>query len=51
MSGSKRFYALGQSVRARGWSKDQGIAFFGLESLHPYTRIYFDKGYRGLAFK
>jgi hypothetical protein len=24
---------------------------YGLESAQPYALIYFDKGYRGLAFK
>jgi hypothetical protein len=51
MSGSKYFYALGQSVRARGLSKVQAEKLYGLESAQPYALIYFDKGYRGLAFK
>ena len=48
-AGSKRFYAIGQSVRARGLSKDQGIQLFQLEAALPYALIAYDKGFRGLA--
>lgn len=49
MSGKKYFYALGQSTRARGWTKDQGMEFFKIESGAHYARIVFDAGYRGLS--
>ena len=49
MSGKKYFYALGQSVRARGLTKDQGMAFHCIEAGAPYARIAFDAGYRGLS--
>lgn len=48
-SGRKYFYGLGQSARARGWTKDAGIKYFGLEKALPYAMIYYDKGYRGLS--
>ena len=48
MSGKKYFYALGQSCRARGFTKIQGEAMYCLESAHDYARIAFDAGYRGL---
>ena len=47
-AGRKYFYALGQSARARGLTKDAGAAFHCIEAGAPYARIYFDKGYRGL---
>jgi hypothetical protein len=50
MSGKKYFYAIGQSARARGLSKAQAEAFYGIDSASPYARIAFDKGYRGLSF-
>lgn len=50
MSGKNYFYSLGQSVRARGLSKTQGEALYGIESALPYARIAFDAGYRGLSF-
>ncbi len=49
MSGKKYFYALGQSARAKGLSKDQGIALYAIESAQYYARIAFDAGYRGLS--
>jgi hypothetical protein len=49
MSGKKYFYALGQSVRSRGLTKDQGMALYQIEAGEPYARIAFDAGYRGLA--
>ena len=49
MSGKKYFYALGQSARAKGLSKDQGMTFYCIESAEPYARIAFDAGYRGLS--
>jgi len=49
MSGKKYFYALGQHCRAKGLSKDQGMAKFRIESADPYARIAFDAGYRGLS--
>ena len=49
MSGKKYFYALGQSARARGFSKDQGMILYCIESAQPYARIAFDAGYRGLS--
>lgn len=48
-SGAKYFYAIGQRVRAKGLSKDQGIQLFRLESALPYALIAYDKGFRGLA--
>jgi hypothetical protein len=50
MSGKKYFYSLGQSARARGLTKDQGLEFYNLDSAPPYARIAFDAGYRGLSF-
>jgi hypothetical protein len=50
MSGKKYFYSLGQSARARGLTKDQGLEFYKLDSAPPYARIAFDTGYRGLSF-
>jgi hypothetical protein len=49
MTGKKYFYALGQSARAKGLSKDQGLALYSIESAQPYARIAFDAGYRGLS--
>ena len=49
MSGRKYFYALGQSCRARGFSKTQAIELYKIEAALPYAMIYFDKGYRGLS--
>lgn len=51
MSGKKYFYALGQSARARGMTKESGMAFYCLEAegVQPYARIAFDAGYRGLS--
>lgn len=48
MTGKKYFYALGQSARAKGLSKDQGMALYCIESALDYARIAFDAGYRGL---
>lgn len=48
-TGKKYFYALGQSARSRGWTKEQGVKYFALEKSLPYALIYFDKGYRGLS--
>jgi hypothetical protein len=50
MTGKKYFYALGQRVRAKGMTKDQGMIFYSIESAQDYARIAFDAGYRGLAF-
>jgi hypothetical protein len=50
MCGKKYFYALGQSARAKGMTKDRGMALYSIESALPYARIAFDAGYRGLAF-
>ena len=50
MTGKKYFYALGQRARAKGMTKDQGMAFYSIESALDYARIAFDAGYRGLAF-
>lgn len=51
MSGKKYFYALGQSARARGLTKEQGMVLFAVEAagIQPYARIAFDAGYRGLS--
>jgi hypothetical protein len=49
MTGKKYFYALGQSARAKGLSKDQGMALYSIESAMDYARIAFDAGYRGLS--
>lgn len=48
MSGKKYFYALGQSVRARGLTKVQGEELYCIDTAHDYARIAFDAGYRGL---
>jgi len=48
-SGAKYFYAIGQRVRAKGLSKEQGIQLFRLDSALPYALIAYDKGFRGLA--
>ena len=49
MTGKKYFYALGQSARAKGLSKDQGMTLYCIEAALPYARIAFDAGYRGLS--
>jgi hypothetical protein len=49
MSGKKYFYALGQSARARGLTKDQGIELYKLQVTLPFALIAFDAGYRGLS--
>ena len=49
MSGKKYFYAIGQSVRAKGLSKDAGIQLYRLDSALPYAMIAYDAGFRGLA--
>jgi hypothetical protein len=49
MSGKKYFYALGQSARAKGLTKDQGMELYAIESAQDYARIAFDAGYRGLS--
>ena len=49
MTGKKYFYALGQSSRARGLTKDQGMEFHCIDAVAPYARIAFDAGYRGLS--
>ena len=49
LSGKKYFYAIGQRVRAKGWSKDQGMEFYKIDSAQPYARIAYDAGFRGLS--
>jgi hypothetical protein len=49
-AGKKYFYALGQSVRARGLTKEFGMSFFKIDQAQDYARIAYDAGYRGLAF-
>lgn len=49
MTGKKYFYALGQSVRAKGMTKDQGMALYCIDTAQAYARIAFDAGFRGLA--
>lgn len=49
MTGKKYFYALGQRVRAKGLTKDQGMILYSIESAQAYARIAFDAGYRGLS--
>jgi hypothetical protein len=49
MSGKKYFYALGQSVRSRGLTKDQGMTLYSINKALPYATIAFDAGYRGLS--
>ena len=49
MTGKKYFYALGQSVRAKGLTKDKGMEFYCIEAGLPYARIAFDAGFRGLS--
>jgi hypothetical protein len=41
------FYGLGQSARAKGMTKDQGLEFYCIRL--DYARIAFDAGYRGLS--
>jgi len=48
MSGKKYFYACGQRARALGMSKVTAEEFY-CKGAYDYARIYFDKGYRGLA--
>ena len=48
MSGKKYFYALGQRARAKGLTKDEGMAIYSINSGLEYARIAFDAGYRGL---
>lgn len=48
LSGKKYFYAIGQRVRAKGWTKDQGSEFYKIDNALPYARIAYDAGYRGL---
>jgi hypothetical protein len=48
MSGKKYFYALGQSARAKGWTKTEGMAYHQIDAGLEYARIAFDAGYRGL---
>jgi hypothetical protein len=48
-SGNKYFYAIGQRIRAKGLSKDQGIQLYHLDKALPYALIAYDKGFRGLA--
>jgi len=47
-AGSKYFYSIGQSARARGLSKASAEAYHMIETAAPYARIAFDAGYRGL---
>jgi hypothetical protein len=49
LTGKKYFYAIGQSARAKGWTKGQGETYYRLECAQPYAVIYFDKGFRGLS--
>lgn len=49
MSGKKYFYACGQSARAKGFTKDQGMILYAVDAALPYARIAFDAGYRGLS--
>ena len=49
MTGKKYFYAIGQSVRARGLTKAQGEVLYGLEGCKDYARIAYDAGFRGLG--
>jgi hypothetical protein len=49
MSGKKYFYALGQSVRAKGLTKEQGMVLYSISTALPYASIAFDAGYRGLS--
>ncbi len=48
MSGKKYFYALGQSARARGFSKAQAEELYFIAMASDYARIAFDRGYRGM---
>ena len=48
MSGKKYFYALGQSARAKGMTKDQGMALYCIDAAAYYASIAFDAGFRGL---
>lgn len=46
--GKKYFYALGQSARSKGMTKDQAFSLYGIPT-DGYAHIYFDLGYRGLS--
>ena len=48
--GKKYFYALGQSARSKGLTKEQGMTIYAIPT-DSYARIYFDLGYRGLSLK
>ena len=49
MSGKRYFYALGQSARAKGLTKEQGMVLYAIEAGAHYARIAYDAGYRGLS--
>jgi len=48
VSGKRYFYALGQSARDKGLTKEQGMNLFKIPT-EGYAQIYFDKGYRKLS--
>lgn len=49
LAGKKYFYAIGQSVRAKGFTKTQGEILYQLDAAPAFARIAFDKGYRGFG--
>jgi hypothetical protein len=49
MKAKIRFYAMGQSARARGLSLRVAEAFHRIDAGGWTARNYFDKGYRGLS--
>lgn len=49
LTGKRYFYSLGQSTRAKGLTKEQGIVLHTIHAALPYAQIYFDKGYRGFS--
>lgn len=49
MSAKQRFYAMGQSARARGWGKIKAEEYYRIDVAADFARIAFDAGFRGLA--
>ncbi len=43
------FYGLGQSARAKGYTKEQGMTIYCIDAARDFARIAFDAGYRGLS--
>ena len=49
MKSKIRFYAMGQSARARGLSLREALVIHAIDAGGWVARNYFDKGYRGLG--